>query len=110
MTDAARTPCSHLWKDGWCSACGIGYATWATEKIATLTAGVERLMKALNVMVIITKQGQPCYRSTNGLPMGMPRRVERTVRAALEHPRCPECRVGPATGNVKVPARILRDP
>ena len=48
MTDAARTPCSHLWKDGWCSACGLGYAAWATETIAALTAEVERLRNLAN--------------------------------------------------------------
>lgn len=41
------------------------------------------LLEAFDAMVVVTPQGQPCYRSGNGLPMGMPKRVERKVRAAL---------------------------
>lgn len=43
----------------------------------------ELLREAFDAMVIVTSWGQPCYRTGNGIPMGMPKRVERKVRAAL---------------------------
>lgn len=42
------------------------------------------LRAAFDAMVIVTKQGQPCYRSAGGVPMGMPKRIERIVRRALK--------------------------
>jgi hypothetical protein len=48
-------------------------------------AGRVKLMRAaIEAMVIVTRQGQPCYRTSNGIPQGMPRQVERIVRRALE--------------------------
>ena len=45
---------------------------------------VKLLVAAIDAMVIVTAQGQPCYRTSNGIPQGMPRQVERIVRRALE--------------------------
>jgi len=39
--------------------------------------------EALRACVIVTSQGQPCYRTADDVPQGMPRKVERIVRAAL---------------------------
>jgi hypothetical protein len=41
-------------------------------------------MEAFNAMLIVTPQGQPCYRTGNGIPIGMPKAIEKKVRAALE--------------------------
>lgn len=46
-------------------------------KPTTATKG--ELLRALRACVIVTKQGQPCYRTANGVPQGMPKRVEREV-------------------------------
>lgn len=43
-------------------------------------AGLE---KALRAITVTTAQGQVCFRTTNGVPMGMPKRLERIARAAL---------------------------
>ena len=42
------------------------------------------LMQAFRAMVVVTPQGQPCYKTADGLPQGMPRRVERVVRHTLK--------------------------
>jgi len=42
-----------------------------------------RYERAFRAMVIVTQQGQPCYRTANNIPQGMPRKVERAVREAL---------------------------
>jgi hypothetical protein len=34
--DAIQTACAHLWQDGWCSLCGIGFATYAQKRIDAL--------------------------------------------------------------------------
>lgn len=42
------------------------------------------LMQAFRAMVVVTPQGRPCYKTENGLPQGMPWRVERVVRHTLK--------------------------
>jgi hypothetical protein len=41
-------------------------------------------LEAFHAMVIVTKQGQPCYRTSNGVPQGMPKAVERKAKRALK--------------------------
>jgi hypothetical protein len=43
----------------------------------------DALREAFDAMVIVTPQGQPCYRTSNGIPQGMPKAIERKVRRAL---------------------------
>ena len=45
---------------------------------------VTKLVEAFNAMVVVRYWGQPCYRTANDVPMGMPRKVEKVVRAALK--------------------------
>ena len=50
----------------------------------TLTLNqIGMLLDSLRALVVVTPQGQPCFRSTNGIPMGMPTRTTRIVRATL---------------------------
>ena len=46
-------------------------------------ATVKKLLAAFNAMVFVAHWGQPCYRTANDVPMGMPKKVEKAVRAAL---------------------------
>ena len=46
-------------------------------------ATVKKLLAAFDAMVIVAHWGQPCYRTANDVPMGMPRKVEKVVRTAL---------------------------
>lgn len=46
-------------------------------------AKLAKVVEALEAMVIVMESGQPCYRTGNGIPQGMPRKVERVVRAAI---------------------------
>ena len=51
----------------------------------TMKEGWEtKVLAAFDAMVIIAHWGQPCYRTANEVPMGMPKDVERKVRAALK--------------------------
>ena len=42
------------------------------------------LREAFCAMVIVTRWGQPCYRTLDGVPQGMPEHIEKKVRAALK--------------------------
>jgi hypothetical protein len=64
----------------------MGYPQRAVIEDARLRAETERLRAALDAMVIVTAQGQPCYRTSNDIPQGMPKKVERIVRRALRSP------------------------
>lgn len=46
-------------------------------------ATVKKLLAAFDAMVIVARWGQPCYRTANGVPMEMPKKVEKAVRVAL---------------------------
>ena len=43
-----------------------------------------KVLAAFDAMVIVAHWGQPCYRTANDVPMGMPKEVEKKVRAALK--------------------------
>mgnify|MGYP001580764556 FL=1 len=45
---------------------------------------IEKILSAFDAMVIVAHWGQPCYRTANDVPMGMPKHVEKKVRAALK--------------------------
>ena len=45
---------------------------------------IEKILSAFDAMVIVAHWGQPCYRTANDVPMGMPKEVETKVRAALK--------------------------
>ena len=47
-------------------------------------AAVNKVLAAFDAMVIIAHWDQPCYRTANDVPMGMPKEVETKVRAALK--------------------------
>lgn len=45
---------------------------------------INKVLAAFDAMVIVARWGQPCYRTLNDVPMGMPKQVEKKVRAALK--------------------------
>lgn len=55
----------------------------AAKRAEATEAKLARCVEALDAMVIVTDSGQPCYRTGNGIPQGIPRRIERVVCAAL---------------------------
>lgn len=46
-------------------------------------ADAARDREAVDARVIVTSNGQPCYRTRNGIPQEMPKKVEAVVRRAL---------------------------
>ena len=64
-------------------------------------ARAEALEAIIKATIIETPQGQPCYRTINGVPMEMPKRVEllvrkhlaavKTRRATMPRPVCVNC-------------------
>jgi hypothetical protein len=53
-------------------------------EVAALEAKLEAMERALAALVIKTKSGQICFRTTNNIPMGMSKKQERIVAAAQE--------------------------
>jgi hypothetical protein len=49
-----------------------------------IEARLAKLTAALDALVVVTPQGQVCFRSHNGVPMGMSRKQERLAQAALD--------------------------
>lgn len=47
-------------------------------------AAINKVLEAFDAMVIVAHWGQPCYRTLNDVPMGMPKNVEKKVRTALK--------------------------
>lgn len=42
-----QTECPHLWEDGWCSLCGLGWGAWSQGEIDRLRDERERLTQSL---------------------------------------------------------------
>ncbi|KKN82020.1 hypothetical protein LCGC14_0312870 [marine sediment metagenome] len=52
-------------------------------QVATLQEEKWGLWSAMDAMVIVLLDGEPCYRTRNSVPMEMPPRARRLVTAAL---------------------------
>ena len=46
-------------------------------------ATINKLLAAFDAMIMVAHWGQPCYRTANDVPMGMPKKVEKVVIVAL---------------------------
>ena len=66
------------------SGCGIDGEFCKVEEYDALQADFDVLHAAFIAMVTETPQGQACYRTSGGLPQGMPKRIERKAAKALE--------------------------
>ena len=65
-----------------CPYCGQDLRD-VTKQMHSLLWRVEALKAIIKAIIIETPQGQPCYRTINGVPMEMPKRVELLVRKYL---------------------------